>query len=655
MEPECARAVRRATVSAPQPAGSRLPNLLWKGLLCSPRRAKGERLHQPLPEYLATGGIHPAVRRNPWWPVGSRRSYVFLAALLAVVMGGTSLALALASGHLESPTANAVLRPYVVVAPILIGLAWKLRRPDSRFGLLLIALGMTTWPLSWQAANQPLWYSLGVVAGDPAVVVVTFYVALAFPIGHLGTRLERLVMVLITLAMAARIVWTVSSPVIEGGGVLSRCGDACPPNALYVAAPTWLPNLAYSFETLGLLVATSLAIVVFARRLAIAPRPRRRALITVGLTSLVFFPMFLLFQMSRRLLELGPVAEDTTAWIQAILRFIYPLGFAIALVQADLFAGRALRQLLERLTYRPSPERWRDTVAEALDDPTLRIGYWDPDASRYREASGDVLEPSEDPGHTIVTVDHNGVPVAAIEVDAILRTDPELLGAAANATLLAVERGTLEGDLRASQKATLEASDIARRRIARDLHDSVQQRLVALRLHLLMAQDGALEPKDREILERFGSDVDQALGDIRAVARGTHVAQLHRDGLESALRAAIGDRTMAARFAIDEVLGVSPDVEDAIYFVVLEALQNVAKHAGDGVTADVVVRRIDGEVVFSITDDGRGFDPGSEHGLGLDNMSDRTTVAGGRLEIASDPARGTTVTGRIPLGDADRA
>jgi len=609
-------------------------------------------LHQPLPEYLTTGGIHPAVRRNRWWPAASRRSFIFVAVFLAVLMGGSALALALASRHLEYPIANAVLRPYIVVAPILIGLAWKLRRPDSRFGLLLIGLGIATWPLSWQSANQPFWYSIGVIVGDAAVVIATFYVALAFPVAHLGSRLERLAMVLITLAMASRVVWSVASPDIEGGGALAQCGDACPANALYVPTPSWIPDLAYSFETLGLIVATSLAIGVFARRLAVAPRPRRRALITVGLTSLVYFPMFLMFQMSRRLLELDAVVLETTAWLQLGIRLIYPLGFAIALIQADLFAGQALRQLLARLTYRPSAERWRDTVAEALDDPTVRIGYWDPTTSRYREPSGEALGSSGDPEYTFVTVDHNGAPVAAMEVDAILRTDPELLAAAANATLLAVERGTLEGDLRASQKATLEASDTARRRIAQDLHDSAQQRLVALRMHLGMARRRLQQPQDQEILERIGSDVDLALGDIRAVTRGTHVAQLHRDGLESALRAVVDEGSVAVRFAIEEVPSAAPDVEDAVYFVILEALQNVAKHAGDGVTAEVVVRQVDAELAFSVTDDGRGFAPSIVHGVGLDNMVDRIAVVGGRLEIASEPGTGTTITARIPLAGA---
>jgi signal transduction histidine kinase len=238
-----------------------------------------------------------------------------------------------------------------------------------------------------------------------------------------------------------------------------------------------------------------------------------------------------------------------------------------------------------------------------------------------------------------------------MQVDAILRTDPELLAAAANATLLAVERGTLEGDLRASQRALLEAGDTTRRRIAQDLHDSAQQRLVALRLHLSMAQGRVLQPEEREILERIGSDVDLALGDIRAVARGTHVARLHREGLESALRAAVGEGSPTVRFAIDEIPGLSPQIEDALYFVILEALQNTAKHAGAGATSEVTATHDGDEVVFVVRDDGSGFDTRSVRGVGLDNMADRITVVGGRLVIRSDPGAGTTVVGRIPFTD----
>jgi signal transduction histidine kinase len=609
----------------------------------------GRAIQHPLPESIATGRALRVAQPGRWWPVGSRRSFIFFSLALAVVLGGTALALALTTRHLEHPGWNAVLRPYLIVAPILIGLAWKLRRPESRFGPLLIGFGIASWPLSWQAANAPLVYSLGVIVGDIGVVVAAFYVALAFPVGRIAVGASRIVMALIGLAAAAHLVWTLQDSTLVGGGTLSRCGDACPSNPLYLGGPAWGGDLAYAVETFALLIATSVAIVIFARRLSTAPRPRRRAMLGVAVTSLVFFPVFLAYQAARRLLDLDAATLDLLAWSQTIMRMLFPLGFLVALVQADLFAARALERLLDRLTHRPSPRQWQDTVGLVLDDPTLRIGYWDPDRSRYRLAEGDVLEPSDDPDHTVVTIDHHGVPVAAMQVDAILRTDPELLQAAANATLLALERGTLEGELRASQLAALEASDQARRRIAQDLHDSAQQRLVALRMHLDMARRRLAQPEGREMLERFSVNVEDALGDIRAVARGTHVEQLHREGLESALRAAVGDATMDVRFEIDEVPRVPPNVEDAVYFVILEALQNVAKHAGPGATADVRVRRTGDEVEFVVADDGRGYDVGAMGGLGIENMTDRVRAAGGTLDIRATPGAGTTVTGRIPL------
>jgi signal transduction histidine kinase len=436
--------------------------------------------------------------------------------------------------------------------------------------------------------------------------------------------------------------------VLQGGGTLSRCGEACPPNPLVLPGPAWLGTLAFALETIAIIAATVVFIGLFIHRLTSAPRPRRRALLTVGATSLVFFPMFLVYQVSRRLLELDAVTLDVISWIQTALRVVFPIGFAVALVQADLFAGRALHRLLERLTYGPSPQQWRNTVAEALDDPTLRIGYWDPRQSRYRDASGDELDGEPRAGTAVVTVDHHGVPAAAIEVDAILRTDPELLRAAANATLLAVERGILQDELRASQQAVLDAGDEARRRIAQDLHDSAQQRLVALRIHLDAARAGLQRPEDREVMERLSINVSDALRDIRAVAKGSHVDRLHREGLAAALRAAV-DGTPRVRFDIGELPRLSRETLDAVYFVILEAVQNVAKHAGATASAVVTVRADDGYVAFDVVDDGAGFDPDAAHGLGIDGMTDRMAAVDGELTILSSRGAGTTIAGRVPL------
>jgi len=611
----------------------------------------GRAIQHPLPESISIGRAHRVVLHGRWWPVGSRRAFILLTVALTVVLGGTALAFALTTRHLEHPGWNALLRPYLVVAPILIGLAWKLRRPDGAFALLLIGFGIAAWPLAWQASNVPAVYSLGVIVGDVTVVVAAFLAALAFPVGRVSQGVPRIAMSLVGLAAVAHLVWTLAEPVVVGGGTLSRCGAECPANPFVVGLPGGVSDFAYAVETISLLLATTLAITVFARQLQSAPGPRRRALITVATTSLVFFPVFLVYQASRRFLDLDAATVDVLAWSQTITRMIFPLGFLVALVQADFFASRALERLLDRLTHRPSPRQWQDAVARSLDDPRLRIGYWDPATSRFRLADGVELEASSDPDRTIVTVEHHGVPVAALDVDAILRTDPELLHAAANATMLAVERGTLEGELQASQREVHEATEEARRRIAQDLHDSAQQRLVALRLHIDMERRRVAEPENREVFDRLSLNIDEALRDIRAVARGSHLERLERDGLEGALRAAIADGTLRVRLDIEELPRVRSGVESALYFVILEALQNVAKHAGPGAHADVRLRDAGDALELVVADDGRGFDPDAAKGLGIANMTDRIRTLGGTLEIQSAPGAGTTIICRVPRSD----
>jgi hypothetical protein len=316
-----------------------------------------------MPESIAAGRALRVAQHGRSWPAGSRRAFVLLAVALAVVLGGTALALALTTRHLEHPGWNAVLRPYLVVAPILIGMAWKLRRPESPFGLLLIAFGIASWPLSWQASNVPLVYSLGVILGDVGVVVATFFVALAFPVGRLAPGLPRIAMALIGMAAVAHLVWTLGDSVIVGGGTLSRCGTSCPSNPLALSLPGWLSDFAYAVETISLLTATSLAILVFARRLQTAPGPRRRALLSVAVTSLAFFPVFLAYQAARRLLDLDAATLEVLAWSQTAMRMVFPIGFLVALIQAELFAARALERLLDRLTHRPSPRQWQEAVA----------------------------------------------------------------------------------------------------------------------------------------------------------------------------------------------------------------------------------------------------------------------------------------------------
>ncbi len=601
---------------------------------------------------LPSGGAIAATRfdaamRTPGWPRARAARRAVAAAVIPLAV--STIWLALQSDHVEHPVATALYRCYVTVVPLAIGLYWWHRRPLSRFGPLLIAFGAAAWLVSWQSSDWPLAFNLGVLADAP-YTVLTFYLFLAIPSGRLETLGNRLLIAGWTVVLAGFFVpWALGSPVIAGGGPLSTCVPACPENVLQIGSEPELVATLGRWETYLGLGMTVAVLVVYAIRLRTASRPRRRALIAVAATSLLFLPAFFTFHFAREILQLDPGTLTTMSWVVVATRVLLPLGFLLALFQADRFAGAARGDLLQRLLGRPSPERWRDEVALALDDPGLRLAYWDPQSASYREADGSALPP---PGHGAnrVHADRDGRPVAAMNMDDALAEDPELVQAAMSATLLAVENGNLEGQLRHSQARILAAGDTERRRIERDLHDSAQQRLVSLRIHLSMASEQMdAGTTQHAMVERLGSEVDEAIDDLRTVAQGLYPQVLAQAGIGAALRA----QSRKAALPVDVVDGLrrrhNDELELAVYFSCLEALQNAAKHAGAGATATIRLGESDGWVSFTVEDDGVGFDPRSvARGAGLDNIADRVSAAGGSLQIESARHRGTRVTGRLP-------
>jgi signal transduction histidine kinase len=252
-----------------------------------------------------------------------------------------------------------------------------------------------------------------------------------------------------------------------------------------------------------------------------------------------------------------------------------------------------------------------------------------------------------------VPITRDGRSVAAMSTDDVLGEDPELIRVATEATLVAVEQGHLAGELRASRARLVEAGDAERRRIGRDLHDSAQQRLVAMRVHLSLARDQLDDVEQQAVVDALGHEVDDALDELRTVALGAYPAVLAEHGVAAALRSAM--RHSAIRVAImDHGIGRHPEaVENALYFSCLEALQNAAKHAGDGssVTVDLCS---EGGPGFRVTDDGLGFDVMVvRRGAGLTNIADRLEAVGGAMQIVSQPGQGTTVSARIPLDGSE--
>jgi len=247
--------------------------------------------------------------------------------------------------------------------------------------------------------------------------------------------------------------------------------------------------------------------------------------------------------------------------------------------------------------------------------------------------------------------------------------EDEILGELARHVALALHNARLDSalqaslatlrrqadELRASRARVVTSGDAQRRRIERDLHDGAQQRLVGLMVGLDQARElTSTDPQAAAgLLGGLKDELEDALDELRDLARGIYPPLLSGSGLPDALRAAASRAPVTCRVEADGVGRQPPDVEAAVYFCCLEALQNAAKHAGDRASVSVSLREADGRLTFSVDDDGRGFDPGAHHpGNGLTNMRDRLGAISGHVEVTSAPGSGTRVRGWVPVAQA---
>lgn len=226
------------------------------------------------------------------------------------------------------------------------------------------------------------------------------------------------------------------------------------------------------------------------------------------------------------------------------------------------------------------------------------------------------------------------------------------MGLALRNTLLTERLRQQVEDLRRSRDRVLSAADDARRSLEQDLDSGPQQRLVAIKVKLgptrkLALQQGA--EKTAAMLEDIERQAGEAIQAIRDFAGGIYPPLLEAEGLAVAL----GHQTRSAAIPIvihsDGVGRYPRAVESAVYFSVLEALQNTAKYAGAS-SALVDLAEVGGRMEFSVSDDGHGFDPDNvELGAGLSGIGDRIDTVGGTWHLESAPGAGTTITGSVPL------
>ena len=263
-----------------------------------------------------------------------------------------------------------------------------------------------------------------------------------------------------------------------------------------------------------------------------------------------------------------------------------------------------------------------------------------------------------------VAVRHSGELLGALTVlkprtEAVSAAEDRLLAQLAsqaglvlrNARLTAELQATID-DLRASRRRLVQAQDAERQRIERNLHDGAQQQLVALRIQLGLLDAVAGDPAEvREAAGQLRDGLAAALDDLRALARGIYPPLLADQGLAAALEAQARRAALPVTVTTDGVGRYARETEAAVYFCILEALQNTAKYAG-AATASVVLADGGGQLEFTVTDDGAGFDVAAAvDGTGLQGMNDRLAAVGGTLRIASATGQGTTVSGRLPAGE----
>ena len=280
---------------------------------------------------------------------------------------------------------------------------------------------------------------------------------------------------------------------------------------------------------------------------------------------------------------------------------------------------------------------------------------WPAAAGTTDQSAGQVVGAGPDDPTQAFAVEHLGERLGALRITCSPREpltpagDRLVRDVAAQAGLVLRNVGLIE-DLRASRQRLVTAADQARRGLERNLHDGAQQQLVALRISLGLARQVVASSPDEaaELLAQTDHQAEEALQEMRELAHGIYPPLLADLGLGAALEAQARKAALPVTVEASAVGRYSQEIEAAVYFCVLEALQNAAKYA-QASAARVTLRQDGQSLAFTVADDGKGFDQASTPmGTGLQGIADRLAALGGTIDITSAPGHGTQVTGRVP-------
>jgi signal transduction histidine kinase len=529
--------------------------------------------------------------------------------------------------------------------------AWT-RRPERRSGRLLVLAGY-------------LWYVGSLYIVVPSGTLVPFlgfalrgyydpilaFVVLTFPGDRLARGLDRTAVRGLLAAMVMRSAWRLAGP---------QTGADTPD-------PPWaalFPRSADLFVGIDTLLSLGVALALLAVAIEIVRRWRRSragvrfvtdpvlagGAIWAAVASLYGSADFLHLRLGIDL-----VPWDGPGWTaQYLLRTLGPLGLLLGALRLRNRSAAVVALIAGRAAMPRGPELER-ALRTAFDDPTLVLVYPD-GADGWATGDGTpTLLPAPGDDRVATILEDDGRRVGALILDALLVEDPSVVRTLAAFVRLAVDNDRLQGDLRgqleevrASRTRIVEAADAERRHVERDLHDGAQQRLVALAVSLRTIRTRLGSDADSAVVSEVDAasgEVKAAIAELRELTRGLDPAILREAGLGPAIQSLADRSPVPVTVTLGLDAATPAPVERAAYFVVAEALANVAKHAGAS-SVTVSATREGDTLVLEVTDDGRGgADPS---GAGLRGLADRIAALDGAMRVSTATGGGTRLVAEIP-------
>lgn len=520
--------------------------------------------------------------------------------------------------------------------------AW--RQPQNPFGLLMIWTGVTVWGAGLQSVPYPGIAIIGDITQTLPLAAVV-HLVMAFPYGRLPDRISRLV---VTAIYTVALVLQAPSYLFAGDGVFAS------------ADLTQFAGAFRSVQRIVGLLGLCVALWVVLRRRSVTGPDRRHRMGPLAWYGPVALMALIAVNFVGRALAIYP---EQVGNLQIAIVLGLPVLFLAGLLTGSFGRAGELREFLARVgDDRLQPAELDVAVARTLGDRSASVVYGAGAAGGYFHADGSAVQ--DDSRRAVLPVHYGGDVVGAISYESDSVIDERLLVEVARVCALPVDHHRVVAVLRAAlldleesatalrqaQYRLVQASDIERRRIARDLHDGVQQSIVVLGMRVRALIKRSDDPNWVEATAvDLQSGMVQLLADFRALVHGIMPASLTDRGIVSALKE-LGERTSLPLLVQSSGLAerLPAAIESTVYFVILEAVTNSIKYAAaSGIWVELWQR--DGVLRAEVRDDGQG---GAFLGAssGLEGIRDRVIALNGSLTVSSALGKGTVVRALIPCG-----